>query len=122
MKHTLITLLAAIYLTGCATIAPAPTDTALPSPTMALTQTPVPTLTLTSTLAAGETLLAVEWKDNPEEIPTIPNMTTQQFFNMIQDQMKGKPERDTSKMIPIDGFAVSGFRHPDGGEGDICCR
>jgi hypothetical protein len=54
MKHTLITLLFAIYLTACATITPAPTATALPSPTIALTQTPVPTLTLTPAPAARE--------------------------------------------------------------------
>lgn len=49
MKHAFITLLAAIYLTACATITPVPTATALPAPTIAITQTPVPTLTPTAT-------------------------------------------------------------------------
>jgi hypothetical protein len=65
MKHTLITLLVAIYLTACSTITPAPTATALPSPTIALTQTPVPTFTLTPTPAAGE----IEMKQMDAELP-----------------------------------------------------
>ncbi|MCJ7433181.1 MAG: hypothetical protein MUO77_06800, partial [Anaerolineales bacterium] len=75
MKHTLITLLAAIYLTGCATITPVPTTIALPSPTIAITQTPVPTLTPTSTPEPPGTIAGVD--------------TTQYGFEMGELVLKG---------------------------------